>query len=107
MAQSSNCQGIQGGVLSTIRAGQAAVVDAVERLVATAVSMRPELPELPFADVLNISDKLPKPGDIVSGAYDFAEQVLASQRAFAEDMLKATAPLVTGGSGAGDKSAAA
>jgi hypothetical protein len=56
---------------------------------------------------LNISDKLPKPGDIVSGAYDFAEQVLASQRAFAEDMLKATAPLVTGGSGAGDKSAAA
>jgi hypothetical protein len=106
MAESTNCQGIQGEVLSTIRSGQTAIVDAVERLVATAVSMRPELPELPFADVLNISDKLPRPGDIVNGAYDFAEQVLASQRAFAEGILKATAPLVTGGTGTADKSAA-
>jgi hypothetical protein len=106
MAESTNCQGIEGEVLSSIRSGQAAIVDAVERLVATAVSMRPELPELPFADILNISDKLPKPGDIVSGAYDFAEQVLASQRAFAEGMLKATAPLVSSGTSAADKSAA-
>jgi hypothetical protein len=107
MAESSNAQGIQSEVLNTIRAGQTAVLDAVERLVATAMSMRPELPELPFADVLNITEKLPKPGDIVTGAYNFAEQVLASQREFAEGMVKATAPLVTFGSGAGDKGAAA
>jgi hypothetical protein len=32
----------------------------------------------------------------VASAYDFAEQLLASQRKFAEDVLKATAPLVRG-----------
>jgi len=29
----------------------------------------------------------------VSGAYDFAEQLLAMQRKFAEDLLHATTPL--------------
>jgi hypothetical protein len=43
---------------------------------------------VPFAD------KLPRPQDLVAGAYDFAEQLLASQRTFAEDVLKATAPLL-------------
>ena len=38
-------------------------------------------------------DRLPKPEDVVANAYDFAEQLLASQRRFAEDMLHATAPL--------------
>ncbi len=42
------------------------------------------------------SDKLPKPGELVAGAYDFAEQLLASQRKFAEDVLQATAPLFYG-----------
>jgi len=32
----------------------------------------------------------------VSGAYDFAEQLLAAQRKFAEDVLHATAPLFYG-----------
>jgi hypothetical protein len=32
----------------------------------------------------------------VANAYDFAEQLLASQRKFAEDVLKATAPLMPG-----------
>jgi hypothetical protein len=38
-------------------------------------------------------EKLPKPQDIVSSAYDFAEKLLSSQRQFAEDLVKATAPL--------------
>ncbi len=42
------------------------------------------------------ADKLPKPEDVVANAYDFAEQLLASQRKFAEDVLKATAPLTPG-----------
>jgi hypothetical protein len=47
------------------------------------------MPEVsvPFAD------KLPTPGELVTGAYDFAEQLLAAQRKFAEDVLRATAPL--------------
>jgi hypothetical protein len=42
------------------------------------------------------ADKLPKPEEVVANAYDFAEQLLASQRKFAEDVLKATAPLMPG-----------
>ena len=39
------------------------------------------------------TDKLPKPQELITSAYDFAEQMLASQRKFAEDALKAMAPL--------------
>jgi len=42
------------------------------------------------------ADKLPKPEDVVASAYDFAEQLLASQRKFAEEVLKATAALLPG-----------
>jgi hypothetical protein len=98
MAESNIGQDIQDEVLNTIRKSQAAVVDAIERLASTVQSLRPELPEVPFADALNVADKLPKPEDMVRSAYDFAEQLLASQRKFAEDMLKATAPLLPGGS---------
>jgi hypothetical protein len=45
---------------------------------------------VPFAE------KLPKPQELIAGAYDFAEQLLASQRKFAEDVLKTTAPMLTG-----------
>ena len=45
---------------------------------------------MPFAE------KLPKPQELIASAYDFAEQLLASQRKFAEDVLKTTAPMLTG-----------
>jgi hypothetical protein len=99
MAESNIGQNIQDEVLSTIRKSQAAVVDAIERLASSVESLRPELPEMPFADALNVADKLPKPEDMVRSAYDFAEQLLASQRQFAEDVLKATAPLLPKGTG--------
>ena len=38
-----------------------------------------------------LADKLPKPEEVVANAYDFAEKLLASQRKFAEDMVKAMA----------------
>ena len=41
--------------------------------------------QIPFAD------KLPKPQELVASSYNFAEQLLASQRKFTEDVLKATA----------------
>jgi hypothetical protein len=46
--------------------------------------------QVPFAD------KLPKPEEVVANAYDFAEKLLASQRKFAEEVLKATAALQPG-----------
>ena len=42
------------------------------------------------------ADKLPKPEEVVASAYDFAEQLLASQRKFAEEILKTTASLLPG-----------
>jgi hypothetical protein len=45
---------------------------------------------VPFAE------KLPKPQELIASAYDFAEQLLASQRKFAEDVLETTTPVLTG-----------
>jgi hypothetical protein len=94
MAESNIGQDIQAEVLNAIRKSQAVIVDTIERWASTVQAVRPEMPELPFADSLNLADKLPKPEDLVKNAYDFAEELLTSQRKFAEDVLKATAPLL-------------
>ena len=85
-------QQVQDEILKNVQKSQEAVVDAIKSWTDTIQSITPKLPaaNLPFAD------KLPKPEDMVANAYDFAEQLLASQRKFAEDMLKATAPLLPG-----------
>ena len=82
-------QELQAEILKTVRKSQDAVVDAIQMWADAVQSVKPQLPELgiPFAD------KLPKPSELVSSAYDFAEQLLAAQRKFAEDVLHATAPL--------------
>jgi len=90
MAESSVAQELTSEVLNTISKSQAAVVEAIETWASVLQSIKPDLPavNVPFAD------KLPTPHDLVAGAYDFAEQLLASQRKFAEDLLTATAPLL-------------
>jgi hypothetical protein len=91
MAESSVAQELTSEILNTISKSQSAVVDAIETWASAVQSIKPDLPELnlPFAD------KLPTPQDVVASAYNFAEQLLASQRKFAEDLLKATAPLLS------------
>ena len=93
MAESNVAQELTTEVLNTISKSQAAVVEAIETWTSAVQSITPELPNvsLPFAD------KLPTPQEVVSSAYDFAEQLLAGQRKFAEDVLKATAPLLATG----------
>src|SRR5580693_5398830 len=90
MTESRPMGQVQEEILSTVRKSQAAVVDAIQTWAVAVQAITPSLPELnvPFAD------KLPRPQDLVAGAYDFAEQLLASQRKFTEDVLKATAPLL-------------
>jgi hypothetical protein len=85
-------QQVQDEILKTVQKSQEAVVDAIKAWAGTVQSITPKLPavNVPFAD------KLPKPEDVVANAYDFAQQLLASQRKFAEDVLKATAPLIPG-----------
>jgi hypothetical protein len=83
-------QGVQEQILDTIRKSQQAVTDAIRTWAETVQSVTPSLPAAPLAD------KLPKPGELVSDAYDFAERLLAAQRKFAEDVIAATAPALTG-----------
>jgi len=83
-------QGLQDELLNAVRKSQETVIDAIRTWSETIQSITPKLPSVPGAD------RLPKPEDLVTGAYDFAEQLLASQRKFAEEIVKATAQLMPG-----------
>lgn len=86
----------QEEVLAATRKSQEAMMAAIKTWLETVRTAAPKLPSklpqvgLPFAD------KLPTPQDAVANAYHLAEQLLASQRKFAEELVKATAPLRSG-----------
>jgi len=109
--------------LAVTRKSQEAVIAVIRSLAESVRTISPKLPSVsvPFADKLpgpgdavdrtyDFAEQLlasqrkftedllkAKPGDAVDRTYDFAEQLLASQRMFAEDLLRATAPLTRGG----------
>jgi hypothetical protein len=88
---------VQDEILNTVRKGQTAVVDAIQTWASAVQSITPSLPEMKLPEFsLPFADKLPRPQDLVASAYDFAEQLLASQRKFAEEILKVTAPMLPG-----------
>jgi hypothetical protein len=91
MTVTTATQELQGEILKTVRKGQEAVVDAIQTWADAVQSIKPSMPDLniPF------TDKLPQPAEVVATAYDFAEQLLAAQRKFAEEALAAIAPLYT------------
>jgi hypothetical protein len=82
----------QQDILSTLGKSQEAVVEAIKVWVETVQSITPKVPP---AQVPGL-DKLPKPEEVVANAYDFAEQLLAGQREFAEEVLRAMSPLMPG-----------
>ena|SRR6266702_5561098 len=94
---------LQAQFLDSISKSQDAVVDALRTWADAVHSLTPSLPvsAVPFAD------KLPKPSDLVADAFDFAGQLLAVQRKFAEDVLQVTAPVVGGEAPAAAKKPAA
>jgi hypothetical protein len=83
---------LEEGFLSTTRKGQEIMLEALKTWVDTVQAFIPEVPsvQIPFAD------RLPKPEDVVANAYDFAAQILASQRKFAEEVVKTTSALLPG-----------
>jgi hypothetical protein len=85
-------QEMQDQFLSTVRRSQEMALDAIKAMVDTIQTITPKVPSVnvPF------SDKLPKPEDVVASGYDFAEQLLTSQRKFADEVVKATAALLPG-----------
>ena len=90
----STQQELQDQFLSIVRKSQEIALDAIKSMVDTVQTITPKIPsvDVPFAD------RLPKPQDVVASGYDFAEKLLSSQRKFADEVVKATAPLLPGNS---------
>ncbi|MGO8884639.1 MAG: hypothetical protein ACLPUO_22675 [Streptosporangiaceae bacterium] len=82
-------QELQGQVLDTVRKSQEMALEAIKTWTD---AVQPLTSAIPPVNV-PMTDKLPKPEEFVASAYDFAEKLLASQRKFAEEVLRATAPL--------------
>ena len=96
-------QEMQAEILKTVRRSQEAVIEAIRTWADTVRSITLPMPEVnvPF------SDKMPKPEELISNAYDFAEKMLANQRKFAEDVLHATEALLPGTGNEAKKNGAA
>ena len=88
----STQQELQDQFLSIVRKSQEIALDAIKSIVDTVQTITPKIPsvDVPFAD------RLPKPQDVVASGYDFAEKLLSSQRKFADEVVKTTAPLLPG-----------
>ena len=85
-------QDVQDELLKVIRTSQGTVVEAVRTWVETVKAVTPKVPSVQ----LPLAGKLPKPQDVVASAYDLAEKLLSDQRQFAQELVKATAPLRAG-----------
>jgi hypothetical protein len=84
-------QELQAQTLDWVRKSQDVAVEALKTWADAVQSVTPSLPvpAVPFFD------KLPKPGELVADAFDFAGQLLAAQRKFAEDVIAVTAPVIS------------
>ena len=92
----------QDEFLAMTRKSQEAVIAAIKTWVETVKTASPrlapltdKLPKMPSFSV-PLADRLPGREETVANAYRLAEQVLANQRKFAEDLLKLMTPLIPG-----------
>jgi hypothetical protein len=93
---------VQQQVLTAVRKSQEITLDAVQRTVKTvnvataklpAVPLVGKLPQLPSPSALPGARALPAPEKIVSATFDFLDRLLAEQRKFRGELVKATASL--------------
>ena len=98
----STGQEIQTDVLGMVRKSEEMLIGALKTWAEAVQSITPTIPmpNLPY------SDKLPKPQEFVASTYDFTEQLLTSQRKFAESLLEAMKPLLGAGNGTAAKKSA-
>ncbi len=82
-------QSAQEQTLKTLRDGQQAIIDSIRAWAEAVERIVPQTPALPF------SEQLPSPQEIVQTSFDFAEQLLKTQREFAENVLAAAEPVLT------------
>ncbi len=85
-------QELQDAFLSTVREGQDIALGAIKTWVETVQSFTPAIPSIPMP----LIDRLPKPHQVVDSGYEFVEKLLASQRKFTVEALKAASPLLPG-----------
>jgi len=78
----------QERTLSALRQSQSAVVEAVEGWAKAVESAAPDLPAIP------VLKALPSAEEVIQTSFDFYGKVLAAQREFAQDLVKATAPVI-------------
>jgi hypothetical protein len=83
-------QELQESFLSAVRKNQEITLHAIKVWVE---AFEIVAPKISFAD-LPFVNQLPKAHDVLASGYDLAEQMLANQRSFAEDVLKVTSPLL-------------
>jgi hypothetical protein len=74
-------------VISTIRQAQDAAVSAVSQVSGTVGTLIPELPATP------VTSNIPAPRYFVETYFDFAEELLKSQKQYALALVKALEPV--------------
>jgi hypothetical protein len=95
MASNNITQDVQEQFLSTVRKGQEMTLDALRTWVETVQSVTQSLPSIPSVS-LPLADRLPNPHEVVARSYDFAEQILTSQRKFTGEVLEVASLLLPG-----------
>jgi len=78
----------QEQTLSAIKQSQQVVVEAVRTWAKSIEKAVPEAPAVPYAE------QLPTPLEVLETSFGFAEQLLRTQKEFAENLLAATSPIV-------------
>jgi hypothetical protein len=92
-------QDVQEQVLGIVRKSQEITLGAVKQVVETVNSATGKLPAMSFAHKLPSLTQLPgaaalpSPETVVSSTFDFLDRLLAGQRKFAGELVKATAEL--------------
>lgn len=79
----------QDQLSAAIKQAQDVAIAAVSQVSETLGSVLPDVPRTP------LSERLPDPVRVLTMSFEFAEQMLATQKAYALELLKAIAP-VTG-----------
>jgi hypothetical protein len=86
---------LQEESLSALRKSQEIALDALKPLVEIIEFVTPAMPAIHVP----LAHRLPAAHDVVVGGYDFAEQLLANQRQFADEVITAVSPLLPGRAG--------
>lgn len=86
-------QKVQDQALDAVRKTQDAVIEAVTAWTEAANKLTAQLPDFAKgAEVPSFAKQFPTAAEVIDSNFDFAEQLLANQRDFAQRIVAATQP---------------